>query len=343
MADAAPQEQEIKIDTAALASADEGTISAALVGLFSDGDEEIEQEGQGSPANAGPEETPATSDTEEGQSEPSEETPDAIEPPASWTAEAKQNFAKLPPELQTYVAERERDREALIATQGRKTSEEAQRLQALQQQMSNERAQQVGLINSVLLQLTPELQKFNGVDWDKLSRENPAEWAAKSQEYQSLVTRMNAAQQAVTHLNNQQQAESARKLEDFKKEQLALLSQKIPDFADEAKGKARAADLAKYIPELTPEDWGQILDHRFIVLANEIMEGRKERAARAAAATKRVPNQPGAKVLKAAARPPQQGQEGVDQNRIGALHERLAKSGDFKDAGDILAAAGLFN
>lgn len=59
-----------------------------------------------------------------------------IDAPTSWTAEAKENFTKLPPDLQKYVAQRESDREKLITQKSMEHSEQQRKYQALEQILS---------------------------------------------------------------------------------------------------------------------------------------------------------------------------------------------------------------
>ena len=253
-----PKPGEVQIDKAALNSDDIGTIGNALTGLFPDEDsapaaQEIQQESQeAQPADTGQEETPATSDTEDGHSGDAEARP--TEPPASWTAEAKELFAKLPPELQQAVAKRESDREAFLTTQSQKATEEAKRLEAERQQVAQDRAQQVTLLQSVLYQLTPELQRFQGIDWDKLAAEKPAEWAQQWQAFSSLQARWNMATQQIGRIQEQQRVEAETKHNEFLKGEYEKLTQKVPELADRTKLKAFQDDLVKYLPEYTPQE-----------------------------------------------------------------------------------------
>lgn len=56
-----------------------------------------------------------------------------IEPPTSWTAEAKERFSALPPELQRYISQRESEREKLIGQKSTELSEQQRKYEALEQ------------------------------------------------------------------------------------------------------------------------------------------------------------------------------------------------------------------
>lgn len=336
---------EVRIDVGAL-SGDSFQAGEALKGLFADDEDaqEIRQEAGDAapPAETGQEETPATGDTETGQSE--QEETSAIEPPVSWTAEAKQRFAQLPPELQTYVAERESERERLIATQGQKASEETRRLEAERTALANERAQQTQLMQGVLLQLTPELQRFQQIDWDKLAAEKPAEWAQQWQAFSSLQARWNMATQQIGRIQEQQRVEAETKHNEFLKGEYQKLTEKVPELADRTKLKAFQDDLVKYLPEYTPQELAGIADHRILLAARDAMLFRKDRALREQAKAKLKPNAAApVRQLKPVAR---QGgaAEAAKQKEIAALHETMRKSGGTtQSVADLLAGTGMFD
>lgn len=333
---------EVKIDLGKL-NGNEADAGEALAGLFAEEPEEqeIRQEGGeiAQPADTGQEETPATGD-EEGQTEQPQVA--AIEPPNSWTAEEKQLFTQLPPELQQAVVRRDSEREKLTLTQSQKATEEAKRLEAERQQVANDRAQQVTLLQSVLFQLTPELQRFQNIDWDKLAREKPAEWAQERQAFDGLQLRWNMAQGQIARIQDQQRQEADKQQRTFLTEQYGKLIEKVPEFADKAKFKAAGEEIAKYLPEFTAEEISGIADHRQFLAARDAMLYRKAQALRLQAQTKKVPATPVRAPLKPAAR---QGnaREEAQARELGALHETLRKSGTTQAAADLLVATGMFN
>src|ERR1700743_1890816 len=115
MADCSPPKPgEVQIDTAKIGSDDVAEIGDALSGLFAEegagAPQENQQEGESQPEDTEEGESLPIGDTEEGQSEQSESS--AIEPPVSWTAEAKEQFKQFPLEAQKVIAQRESEREA---------------------------------------------------------------------------------------------------------------------------------------------------------------------------------------------------------------------------------------
>lgn len=341
MADAAPapKEGEIQIDVKQLNSGDFGA-GQALTALFAEPEDQIQPEGEGPEDEAGAPETAPTSDTEDGQSE-QEETP-AIEPPVSWNAEAKEEFAKLPLSQQKFISDRERERDDFIATHGRKTAEETQRLTAKQTQLETERAQHANLFAATILQLVPDLQRFNGIDWDKLALDKPAEWAQQRQAFESLTNRMNNAQAQLDNIRRTQAQEQEVKHKEFLEKEKASLFQKIPEFSDPSKGKALYEDMSKHLTEFTSQEIAGVVDHRFLVVAKDALSWRKHQAAlKAAGAKKTQGTQSNVRPLRPAARQPGAADD-AQVKHVEALHGKLAKSGTIRDAQELLVATGMF-
>lgn len=337
MADGAAPELkagEVQLNVAALGAGDHAAADE-LTQLFLEEDSEIAGAGDAPAGDAEQAETPAIGDTETGQNEPGQAP--AIEAPVSWTAEEKQEFAKLPPATQQAIARRESERERLISTQGQKATEEAQRLSAERQAVANDRAQQIQLFQSIILQTAPEFQRFQGIDWPKLAREQPAEWAAQKQSYDDLVGRMNAAQSQVVALTQHQQAESDRLRNEFVQAELPKLVAKFPDVADPVKAKDFGAKLSKYIPEITPDEWKGVIDHRQVLIARDAMRWREAVALREAARAKQVPaGQGNVRTLRPGARAPSGGADDAKGAKLKALHANLGKTNSTEAAVNLL-------
>lgn len=129
----------------------------------------------------------------EGEEAPADEPElPAIDPPVSWDAEAKADFAQLPRALQEKVAAREQQRETAVS--------------AAQQRAANAEkiATNVTQLGQALSGILPQAQqafkgKWDDYDWDTLAREDPLEYVAKNREYekdQATLQQLRAAQQA---------------------------------------------------------------------------------------------------------------------------------------------------
>lgn len=341
----APAPGDVQIDLAALSSDDIGQAGDALAGLFPDlrNTPEIQQEvNDDQPADAEAEETLPIGEDETGHSEPG--TAPAIEPPVSWTAEEKQLFTQLPPELRQTLARRESERERLTQTQANEAGERAKGLEAERTQLATVRAQQVNLAGALLLQLYPELERFQKTDWETLARERPAEWAQQRQAFDGLQVRIGTAQRQLADIQQQQQTDQAAQQQTFLKEQQKLLLEREPAFGDALKSKALRDDLVKFLPEVTTEELGAISDHRHLLIARDAMLYRKAVAARAEALAKKVPGaqpQPKQRLAPAPRRSGSAGEE-AQARQIAGLHENLRNSGRIQDAASLMAASGMF-
>jgi len=309
--------------------------------LFPEEQPEIQQErGKPAPADTEQEEIPAIGEHEEGHSEQQEIA--AIEPPVSWTADEKQLFAQLPPALQQTLLRRESERERLTSTQSQKATEAEKRLDAERQQLANDRANQVTLLQSVLFQLPPDFQRFQNIDWDTLARERPAEWAQQRQAFDGLQMRWNIAQQQLGQIQQQAEAEQRKPFQSYLQLEHTKLVEKIPEYADRTKLKAFADDLIKHLPEFTAAEINGVADHRYLMIARDAMRYRQAVAARQQAQAKRVPPaQTQRQPLRTNAR---QGdaREVAHDRQLGALHETLRNKGTTQAAADLLAATGIF-
>lgn len=332
---------EIQVDVAKLSSDDIGQTADALAGLFPEEQtEEIQQEGQeAQPGDAEEVETPPIGEDETGQSEQGESP--AIEPPVSWNAEDKQLFAKLPPEVQQTVARRESEREKLTLQQSREASERAKALDAERQELANVRAQQSNALAGVLLQLYPELERFQKIDWHTLAREQPAMWTQQRQAFDDLQMRINFSQQQLKQIQDHESAESQKRSQEFSKVQQKLLLEKVPEFADALKRTEFREAVYKYVPEITAEEFGSISDHRHMLILRDALAYRKAAALRAEAKTKLTPaTQP--KRLAPAPRRAGSPSEEATNRQLSGLHDKLRKSGRTDDAAAILVASGIF-
>lgn len=323
---------------------DDESAAEQMVGLFDpalaaqETDQAVESDG------AGAAEEPLTGENETDQSEPPARA--AIEAPVSWSAEDKAEFAKLSPAVQQTLLRREGERERIQSDRLREAAESKTRYESLQQQAATERAQQAQFLQGALLQLQPELQRLNGIDWAKLAAENPAEWARQRQTYDDIQGRWGQAQQHLQGIQQQQTQLQEQQRREFLVGEQQKLFAKLPEAADPVKGRALAQDLTEFLTTefgFTPQEVNNNLtDHRAILIVRQAMLAAKAEKAKIAAQAKRVPTvAPGTNVrpLRPAAR---QGEQGNMQERV-ALHETLQRTGSDRTAAALMASLGLFD
>lgn len=323
---------------AAPAITDESSAMAALQGLFAAPDEAAPAEtteSDASASDAGQGETPATGE-EEGQSEPeAEETPaaPAIEPPASWSADDKAEFAKLPPDLQAVVSRRESERDKLITQRTQEIADQRKAAEAEREAIATERDTLNRSLHQALLMAVPELQQLAQIDWDRLSSENPALYVQLDQRRVALKERASAIQADQQRLLQQNAAEEAKRRGEILAEQRRILAEKIPEFSDPEKARKLSGDLTANLAHYgyTPEEVHQAVDHRAILVAQDAMRWRQYEAARKAADAKRTAT-PAPVVQK----PGAPAQVSTAQKQHEAKMARFRSSGDSRDLAEVL-------
>lgn len=135
-------------------------------------DKIMEAENQDSPTDDAPEEE-ASETVEESPTGPEEvdTQEEPVEAPASWTAEAKEQFAQLPKETQKYISEREAQREKAINSSMAKLAETEKAYSGIQAvtQKHGQYLQQIGMSADVAFDtlLTAEYTLRNGTPEQK--------------------------------------------------------------------------------------------------------------------------------------------------------------------------------
>lgn len=190
--------------------------------------------------------TPASDEEEEpGQEEPAQP---AIDPPASWDADAKADFAQLPRTLQEKIQQREQQREQATNT----ALERAKRAESsVQQHVELDRAQFVAQYKPVLDQLVANAQatfnnRWNEVDWATLRATDPVQYLVAKDAYEAEQQQL---QQAQTAQQVAAQAADTAQHREFLRAQQEKLPQLVPDLADPVHGAARGQALAAFLQQ----------------------------------------------------------------------------------------------
>lgn len=151
-----------------------------------------------------------------------------------------------------------------------------------------ERQHLASMLSNVIPQLEKQLSdKYANVDWLKLARENPAEWAGLRQEYDAHLGQLEHAKAEKARVERQQAEEFQQTYAKRLTEESERLREKIPEFADDAKGAKLRADLKTYLTKkegLTDVEVSGIVDHRMVVIARKAMLYDLAQAAKAQAA-----------------------------------------------------------
>ena len=124
--------------------------------------------------------------------------------------------------------------------------------------------------------LKQQLAHFQGIDWNRLSAENPALFAQAKPIFDSLTGQL---QETETERLQLQQQERQRRLQAVQAHQNHIAEQKRaliarhPELADPVKGRQETAALARYLVDAgyRQQELSRLVDHRDFILARKAM------------------------------------------------------------------------
>lgn len=283
-------------------------------------------------ANAAPADEQAPGETQE--ADPADEQP-SIEPPRSWTKEAKERWASLPRDTQEYLAEREQERDREVRRSQNEAAEKLKGLTAKEQAVEQARQQYEAALPILAQNLQAsmssefsdiktmaDVQKMANEDWPRYAR-----WDAQQKQLAAVQQEHQASEQ-------RQAAERNAKFAEFAKSQDALLTEKVPELADKDKAEKlqKSALAVLHDAGFTDQELGQswngegslnLRDHRWQMV---VIKAAKYDAAQHAVAEKTTAAK-AAKPLPPVQRPGVAQPKGAQREAtIQALTQRLDKS-----------------
>lgn len=279
---------------------------------------------------------------EAGQADPVEETQPPIEPPRSWTKEAKERFAALPRDTQDYIAQREQERDREIRRTQNEVADQRKALDAEKNELSQTRQQYEqalpALLQTLQAQQAGEFGDIKSIaDIERLAREDWPRYALWDAQQKKIA----AVQQEVKSSQDRQGAEQLQKWQDFAKTEDQKFADKVPEFADKAKATKLADAALSVLKEHGFADqelanlWnGQaamsLRDHRVQLLILDGVRYREGQSKAQAARKAPIPavQRPGVAQPRGAA----------DDQNIQALKAKLEQTGSAKDATALLIA-----
>ena len=285
----------------------------------------------------GPED-PATSDDEEEElpDEPDEAADAAdsdhqgIDPPNSWSKAEQEVWRSLPPEAQAVIARRESDANRAFTQKTQEIAEHRKALESTFQEIGAERQRYAENLEQLLFVAAPEVQRFQQIDWQRLASEQPAEYVRLSAERDALRGRIGTIQQQLEGVRAQQQQAQVYEFNERRQVEAQRLVEKIPDFADAEKGPKKIAAMRQFLGRhgFSPQEIGQAIDHRMLVVTDMAMQLEQMRAARRQAETKQNGRAP-------TVQRPGSARQGSDSRAAQRRAEKMAalkQSGSEKDA-----------
>lgn len=225
-----------------------------------------------------------------------------------------------------------------------KTAKLAEERKALESQRSEieaaraERQQLAAKLSNVIPALEKQIaDKFQNVDWVKLARENPAEWAQMRAEFDAHIGQLEHAKAEKARADQAHAEEFQRTYQQRLKDEGEKLREKIPEFADETKGAKLRADLKGFLKEsgLTDTEISGIVDHRMVVIARDAMLYRAAQKSKAQAAQ-------AANVAPKVQRPGASPRTDVKADIRRAAIQKVAKTGSVEDAAAAFRSMKIF-
>lgn len=270
-----------------------------------------------------------------------DETP--IDPPKSWTKEAKERFAALPRETQEYLSAREEERDRDISRRQTEIAEQRKATEAERVKAEQARQQFESRLPELLQALDAQrMAQFADIKTDADVTKMAAEDWPRYVQWDAAQKQMGRAREQAKEASERQATEYRQNFENFVKSESDKFAEKVPEFTDKTKKAAlqekavtMLRDLGFHDDELGKLGRGEmgvsLYDHRLQLLINDGIKFREAQAASKAARLnnlKPVPpvQRPGVSQGRGAA------QDAVIQN----LTKQLDKSGSAKDAARLL-------
>lgn len=189
---------------------------------------------------------------------PEPETP-AIPAPVSWSAEAKAEFAKLPPEAQKIVAQRESEREKFVQAKATEAAEAKKAVSAYEQHVAALQQQYAQGLQQYLSSDEPQKPDPAWLDTSVYGEDGPRAFYQQQQAYEAAVAQRTQAQRELEALNSQRQRQEAESRAAYDAEQHRILAENLEGWNDPAtraelqKGITATAEALGYTPERLAE------------------------------------------------------------------------------------------
>lgn len=165
-----------------------------------------------------------------------------------------------------------------------KTAEVAEQRRAVEAKNA-EIAARASQLDALLTQapFDPVLAEGQKMDWAALARDNPAEYVARKEQFES---RQSYWQQVAQHAQaSRLQAAQAALAEGERR-----MAEMVPEWKDEAKRKELATGISKTLESygFKAEEYGQVSDPRILLVARDAMLYRQQQQARQTAEAKKT-------------------------------------------------------
>ena len=169
---------------------------------------------------------------------------------------------------ETIKQEKEQVYEQLTAKEQQIQQAKAFYDQQIQQSMGLVQAMEQDLIGSI-----------EGIDWNRLREEDPAEFAALTQDVEARKHQIEQYKQNIINNTNQQAQLAQREQAALYQQRLQVEQQQLlnakPEWTNSERAQAEKSAISDYLVSnmgFAPEEAGSIIDHRFVLLAEKAMK-----------------------------------------------------------------------
>lgn len=192
----------------------------------------------------------------------------------------------------------------------RKTMELAdsrKQFEQVREQTNNEMSARLTQVGTLLQAVEGQLMsEFSSVNWQELRVTDPAEFAARNQEFQQRYAQLQHMKMAganeVKRLQEESQKAQEKAFEEYTAKQAELLLGKVPEWSDSTLRSKEESEISKFLIDkygFSKEDARIFSDHRLALLARDAFKG-KDIEVKKELAQKKVANLP--KLLKPGAK-----------------------------------------
>jgi hypothetical protein len=165
----------------------------------------------------------------------------------------------------------------------RKTQAVAEQRKAAEE----ERQYYASTLNTILSTVGADLERFNGVDWERAAVENPEQYTQAKAAYEHSLGLLNGVKaQTEDFVTRAKQAQQSA-LKAQAKESVAILKTTIPAWSNDL--YAQVGEFAQKELGFKPEEFNNIADHRAIISIYEAMQYRKGKSVATAKTVKVAP------------------------------------------------------
>ena len=271
--------------------------------------------------------------------QPDPQTPEPIEPPRSWTKEAKERWQSLPRETQEYLSQREQERDRGLRQSQNEVAEQRKAIAAEREAAEKARKEYEAKLPALMQSLhdaSPFADIRSMADVEKMQAEDPFRF----QQFQVYQWKMQATQAELQQAEQRKTSETQAKWNNHVQEEGAKFAESLSK-EDKAKIDKLMADAPAFMEERgfsnqeltdlwTGKERLSLHDHRIQSLILDGMKYRDLQKAPPKAAPKPVPavQRPGT------AKPPGSAQSETIQN----LRETHKRTGNTKDLGALISA-----